>query len=166
MAERSYAPDWEQRFKVVGSIPSSLSQEFFNPGLQKRNNMAPSVRIIVICSTHRLLWRDSYKGVDHTGYWVYTAQDYYYLQHRVIIGGKWHPILKKGLTAVIKFEIRVLNLEVVSNFSRAPYVPWFTVAMLSVCVGWRGRVELGWPEGRIDLYNTIWQKLGTTTNLL
>jgi len=30
----------------------------------KKINQAPSVRVIVICSDHRLLWRDSYKGVE------------------------------------------------------------------------------------------------------
>jgi len=30
----------------------------------KKCNVATSVRVIVICSDHELLWRDSYKGVD------------------------------------------------------------------------------------------------------
>jgi len=47
----------------VGSIPSSPCHQFFNLGLQK-NHQAPSVRVKVICSDHRLLWRDSYKDVD------------------------------------------------------------------------------------------------------
>jgi len=48
----------------VGSIPSRPCQQFFNPGLQKKINKALSVRVIVICSDHRVLWRDSCKGVD------------------------------------------------------------------------------------------------------
>jgi len=31
----------------------------------KKINWAPSVRVIVICSDHKLLWLDSYKGVYH-----------------------------------------------------------------------------------------------------
>jgi len=37
---------------------------FFQPRIAKKINMAPSVRVIVICSDPRLLWRDFYKGVD------------------------------------------------------------------------------------------------------
>jgi len=40
--------------------------QFFNPGMQKKPNEAPSVWGIVICRDHRHLWRDSYKGVDGT----------------------------------------------------------------------------------------------------
>jgi len=36
----------------------------FQLRIAKKINQAPSVRVIVICSDHRLLWRDSYKGVD------------------------------------------------------------------------------------------------------
>jgi len=50
----------------VGSIPGPPCQQFFNPGLQKKINKALSVRVIVICSDHKHLWRDSYKGVGHT----------------------------------------------------------------------------------------------------
>jgi len=35
VTERSKAPDREQRSKVVGIIPNSPWQQFFNPGLQK-----------------------------------------------------------------------------------------------------------------------------------
>jgi len=69
----------------VGSIPGHPCQQFFNFELQ---NKALSVRVIVICSGHKLLWRDSDKGVG----WASTqpeskrtAQDYYYYyygQHR------------------------------------------------------------------------------------
>jgi len=48
--------------------------------IQPQINKAPYVRVIVICSDHRLLWQDSYKGVNPaltSG--VYTAQDYYYV---------------------------------------------------------------------------------------
>jgi len=33
------------------------------PQFAKKINEALSVRVIVICSDHKLLWRDSYKGV-------------------------------------------------------------------------------------------------------
>jgi len=36
----------------------------FQPQIAKKINKAPSVWVIVICSGHRLLWRDSYKDVD------------------------------------------------------------------------------------------------------
>jgi len=36
----------------------------FKPRIAKKINKAPSVRVIVICSDHRLLWRDSYKDAD------------------------------------------------------------------------------------------------------
>jgi len=64
VTERSKAPDWEFRSKVVGSILNHTCQQFFNPGLQKKLNKALSVRVIIICSDHRLLWQDSYKDVD------------------------------------------------------------------------------------------------------
>jgi len=34
------------------------------PQIAKKIDNALSVRVIVICSDHKLLWRDSYKGVD------------------------------------------------------------------------------------------------------
>jgi len=37
----------------------------FNPRWQKELTMVSSVRVIIVCSDHRLLWRDSFKGVDH-----------------------------------------------------------------------------------------------------
>jgi len=38
----------------------------FQPRIAKKINKALSVRVIVICSGHKLLWRDSYKGVGCT----------------------------------------------------------------------------------------------------
>jgi len=35
----------------------------FQPRIAKKINKALSVRVIVICSGHKLLWPDSYKGV-------------------------------------------------------------------------------------------------------
>jgi len=49
--------------KVVGSIPGHGSK-FSYPNYIKINK-SPSVRVIMICCDHRLLWQDSYKGVDH-----------------------------------------------------------------------------------------------------
>jgi len=60
MAERSLAPDWELRSKVVGSIPGYTSK-FWTVDCKKINK-ALSVRLIVICSDHKLLCWDSYKG--------------------------------------------------------------------------------------------------------
>jgi len=59
MAERSLAPDWELRSKVVvvGSIPGRPCQQC------KKINKALSVRVIVSCSGHKLLWQNSFKGV-------------------------------------------------------------------------------------------------------
>jgi len=37
----------------------------FQPQIAKIINKALSVRVIVICSGHKLLWRDSYKSVGH-----------------------------------------------------------------------------------------------------
>jgi len=34
----------------------------FQPRIAKKSTRAPSVRVIVLCRDHRLLWRDSYKG--------------------------------------------------------------------------------------------------------
>jgi len=36
----------------------------FQPQIAKRINKTPSVRVIVIFSDHKLLWRDSFKDVD------------------------------------------------------------------------------------------------------
>jgi len=36
----------------------------FQPRITKKINKALSVRVIVICRGHKLLWQDSYKGVD------------------------------------------------------------------------------------------------------
>jgi len=38
--------------------------EIFQPPIEKKISKAPSVRIIVIYSDHRLLWWDSDKGFD------------------------------------------------------------------------------------------------------
>jgi len=45
-------------------VQSPPYQQFFKPLVAKNQNKAPSGRVIVICNDHRLLWRDSYKGVD------------------------------------------------------------------------------------------------------
>jgi len=64
VAERSQPPNWEQISKVVGSIPSSPCQQFFNPGLL---NKAPSVSVMVIFSDHiDFFSRTLIKGVDCT----------------------------------------------------------------------------------------------------
>jgi len=53
---------WHQ----LTSVRIIICQQFFNPRLQNKiNNKALSVRVIVICSGHKHLWRDSYKGVGH-----------------------------------------------------------------------------------------------------
>jgi len=42
----------------VGSIPGRPCQQFFNPGLHKKYQQGTlSVRVIVICGDHKLLWR-------------------------------------------------------------------------------------------------------------
>jgi len=51
----------------------------FQPQIAKKINKAPSVRVIVICSDHRLLWRDSYKGVGGSS----TSPDS--ILHKIII---------------------------------------------------------------------------------
>jgi len=51
----------------------------FQPRIAKKINKAPSVRVIVICSDHRLLWQDSYKGVDR----ALTPDDS--ILHKIII---------------------------------------------------------------------------------
>jgi len=60
----------------------------FQPRIAKKIKQASSVRVIVICSDHRLLWRDSYKGVDHAltpdESILHTAQDYYYYYYKVL----------------------------------------------------------------------------------
>jgi len=63
VAKKSYAPDWEQRSKVVGSIPSPHTSNFSAHDC-KKIKLASSVRVIVICSHHRLPWLDSCKDVD------------------------------------------------------------------------------------------------------
>jgi len=60
VAERSLAPNCEQRSKVVGSIPSNFSTR----PVCKKINYVPSVRVAGICKDHRLLCQDSFKGVD------------------------------------------------------------------------------------------------------
>jgi len=50
--------------KGCGFNPQQPMPAIFQPWIAKKINQAPSVRVIVICSDHRLLWRDSYKGVD------------------------------------------------------------------------------------------------------
>jgi len=60
MAERLQVPEWERRSKVVRSIIPSPTSSFST----SRINKVPSIRVIVICSDHRLLWRNSYQDVD------------------------------------------------------------------------------------------------------
>jgi len=43
--------------------PAAHANNFSTPCCKKINNVS-SVRVIVICSDHKLLWQDSYKGVD------------------------------------------------------------------------------------------------------
>jgi len=54
---------WDVRLWVQSLALRASS--FLTPDCKKINK-APSVRVIVICSEHRLLWRDSYQGVGHT----------------------------------------------------------------------------------------------------
>jgi len=51
--------------KGCGFNPQQPVPAIFQPKIAKKINQAPSGREIVICCDHRLLWRDSYKGVDH-----------------------------------------------------------------------------------------------------
>jgi len=44
--------------------------------IPKKINKAPSVRVIVICSDHRPLWRDSDKGTDHASILSESALHY------------------------------------------------------------------------------------------
>jgi len=50
----------EFRSNGVGLIPSHASN--FRPQIAKKIYQAPTVRVIVVCSDHRLLY--FYKGVD------------------------------------------------------------------------------------------------------
>jgi len=50
--------------KRCGFNPQQPMRTILQPRIAKKINYAPSVRVIVICSDHRLLWRDSYKDVD------------------------------------------------------------------------------------------------------
>jgi len=68
VAERSLAPDWELRSKVVGSSNFSTRD-------CKKTNRALKASVIAICSNHKLLWQDLLSRTNI--HWVYTAQDYY-----------------------------------------------------------------------------------------
>jgi len=46
------------------SVQSPAKPAILQPGIGKKTNKAPSVRVIVICSDYRLLRQDSNKGVD------------------------------------------------------------------------------------------------------
>jgi len=63
VAERLQILQCELRSKIMGLNPWPCHQ-FFNPRLQKIY-WAPSVMVIVVCRDHRLLWQDSYTGIDH-----------------------------------------------------------------------------------------------------
>jgi len=45
-------------------VPSPAMPEFFNGVLQKKSTNYTLSQGKVICSDHRLLWRDSFRGVD------------------------------------------------------------------------------------------------------
>jgi len=45
-------------------VQSPASTSNFSSQDWKNINKAPSIRVIIICSDHGLLWRDSYKGID------------------------------------------------------------------------------------------------------
>jgi len=51
----------------------------FQPQIAKKINKAPSVSVIVICSDHRFLWQDSFKGVDRASTLVDS------ILHKIII---------------------------------------------------------------------------------
>jgi len=50
----------------------------FQLRIAKKINKALSVRVKVVCSDHKLLWWDSYKGVGRASTLPDAAQDYYY----------------------------------------------------------------------------------------
>jgi len=64
VAERSWAPDREQRSKGLLFLSPAAHASIFSTLDCKKINQAPSVRVIVICSEHKFLWLDSYKDVD------------------------------------------------------------------------------------------------------
>jgi len=58
VAERSKAPGWVLRSKIVGSISLHPSQQFLTLDRNKIKK-ALSVRVVVVCSDHKPIWRDS-----------------------------------------------------------------------------------------------------------
>jgi len=54
------------KIKGCGFNPRPPLPAIFQPRIAKKINKALSVRVIVICSDHKFLWRHSYKGVDRT----------------------------------------------------------------------------------------------------
>jgi len=75
-------------------IPSHVCQQFFNPRFQNIN-MAPSAKVLVICSDHWLLWQDSYNYVDHTSTSDESILQVYYLFIKLRIfqsSQKWRDV--------------------------------------------------------------------------
>jgi len=46
-------------------VQSPAIPAIFQPRIAKKLTRLTSVRVIVICSDHRFLWQDSFKGVDY-----------------------------------------------------------------------------------------------------
>jgi len=107
----------------------------FQPRTAKKINKAPSVRVIVICSDHRLLWRDSYKGVDRT----LTSDES--ILHKIIIIrflneiliGKYLP--RREIVRVIKSLAILLGL---GSFAQCKFFAQYQFASLGWGMGGYG----------------------------
>jgi len=107
---RHLTENWDLRLCVQS--PAAHAGNYSNPNCKKRWTK-PFVRVKIICSDHRLLWRDSlfrYWSCINIE-WVYTAQDYYYFY---CWGSEWRR--EKKVFDIVHFEIvKILDLPTTSS---------------------------------------------------
>jgi len=117
---------------VVGSIPGHPWKQFFNPG--KKINKALSVRVIVICSGHKLLWRDSYKGVDRAS--ILPESILHKIIIIIIIAG--HPLFDHQVKSIFQpLRVKTLSLErILAMFCMLSWLAIFC-CLFSCCIWFR-----------------------------
>jgi len=104
---------------LVGSSPANPKK--FQHQIAKKINMAPSVRVIIICSDKDLLWPDSDKDTDHAStlpesilHQIAISVEYFYIGFRPHYGCLYVIYISSLI-----FEVRK---KIISALDRV--IPW------------------------------------------
>jgi len=90
----------------------------FQPRIAKKINYAPSVRVILICCDHKLLWRDSCKCVDHA-----LTLDESTLHKVIIIIILWGREVTKILTLKVSQQMELVSKS--SSYTNESLIIWW-----------------------------------------